>query len=319
MIKAVAHRPRVPRKVPRGLVLPLALPAPASRSEAFISPVWSPLSRDIPDRDFRGRPPPVGSSSQFGLHYRPADGTTGEAAFLARGKRIRRSGGMVRARTLHWGLLLILALVLVGALMAFTACGEEEATDYHRSDRRRRHREGDRRHLARASDDGPDAAASSHLSTTRCCANMYDALVSQNDTGQPDPSRAWPTWTILDDGMAVEFKLKEGVKFHSGDPLTSADVIFSHERSHGQQPRIRGLHVAGLRQGRGRRRPDGQVLLQDPERPVPVCRGSPSLPGIEGVLRQGGRTGVRGQAGGHRSLQVRRMEDRRVPGSGAER
>jgi peptide/nickel transport system substrate-binding protein len=75
---------------------------------------------------------------------------------------------------------------------------------------------------------------------------MYDALVSQNDTGQPDPSRAVATWTILEDGKVVEFKIKEGVKFHSGDPLTSADVLFSHERYMANNPEYAGYMSQGF-------------------------------------------------------------------------
>lgn len=32
------------------------------------------------------------------------------------------------------------------------------------------------------------------------------------------------------DGREIIFRLREGVTFHSGDPLTAADVVFSHER-----------------------------------------------------------------------------------------
>lgn len=37
------------------------------------------------------------------------------------------------------------------------------------------------------------------------------------------------SWEVLDNGMTYKFKLRKGVKFHNGDPFTSADVKFSVE------------------------------------------------------------------------------------------
>lgn len=34
-------------------------------------------------------------------------------------------------------------------------------------------------------------------------------------------------WTTADDGMSLTFKLREGVKFHDGSPLTSRDIRFT--------------------------------------------------------------------------------------------
>jgi peptide/nickel transport system substrate-binding protein len=41
------------------------------------------------------------------------------------------------------------------------------------------------------------------------------------------------SWTESPDGLTYEFKLRRGVKFHNGDPLTSEDVKFSFERYKG--------------------------------------------------------------------------------------
>jgi peptide/nickel transport system substrate-binding protein len=38
------------------------------------------------------------------------------------------------------------------------------------------------------------------------------------------------SWTVAPDGMSYTFKLKSGVKFHDGTPLTSADVKASYDR-----------------------------------------------------------------------------------------
>ncbi len=38
------------------------------------------------------------------------------------------------------------------------------------------------------------------------------------------------TWSVSNDGLVWTFKIRKGIKFHNGDPLTSADVKFSLER-----------------------------------------------------------------------------------------
>lgn len=59
--------------------------------------------------------------------------------------------------------------------------------------------------------------------------NIFDTLVGFTPDGTPTPGIA--TWEILEGGTVFEFTLREGVEFHSGDPLTTADVEFSHNRS----------------------------------------------------------------------------------------
>jgi peptide/nickel transport system substrate-binding protein len=58
--------------------------------------------------------------------------------------------------------------------------------------------------------------------------NVVEPLIGVDVKGNPMATLA--PWTVLDDGKVLEFKLRPGVKFHSGDPLTAADVQFSHQR-----------------------------------------------------------------------------------------
>jgi peptide/nickel transport system substrate-binding protein len=61
---------------------------------------------------------------------------------------------------------------------------------------------------------------------------LHDALIKPLPGNAMTPCLA-ESWTESDDGLSVEFKLREGVKFHNGDPLTAEDVKFSFERYKG--------------------------------------------------------------------------------------
>lgn len=58
---------------------------------------------------------------------------------------------------------------------------------------------------------------------------MFDALYAFDKTGKMVPRLA-TGHTISDDQLEYRFTLRPDVKFHNGDPLTSADVKFSMER-----------------------------------------------------------------------------------------
>ncbi|HEY0033587.1 MAG TPA: ABC transporter substrate-binding protein, partial [Devosia sp.] len=59
--------------------------------------------------------------------------------------------------------------------------------------------------------------------------NVYEALFQLTDAGAVEPKLA-ADYTVSDDGLTYTFTLKDGVTFHSGEPLTSADVKYSIER-----------------------------------------------------------------------------------------
>lgn len=58
--------------------------------------------------------------------------------------------------------------------------------------------------------------------------NIVERLVGITPKGERVPTLS--SWKVLDDGMRIEFTLRKGIKFHSGDPFTAADVEFSHAR-----------------------------------------------------------------------------------------
>lgn len=58
---------------------------------------------------------------------------------------------------------------------------------------------------------------------------VYDTLVDLDEDLNVVPSVA-ASWDISDDGLTYTFNLVEGVRFHNGRELTSADVRYSFER-----------------------------------------------------------------------------------------
>jgi len=61
---------------------------------------------------------------------------------------------------------------------------------------------------------------------------MHDALVKPMPGNHLTPSLA-ESWTVSPDQRTYEFKLRQGLKFHNGDPFTAEDVKFSFQRAKG--------------------------------------------------------------------------------------
>jgi peptide/nickel transport system substrate-binding protein len=71
---------------------------------------------------------------------------------------------------------------------------------------------------------------------------IHDALVRPYPGQKMGPSLA-ESWTESEDGLTYEFKLRPGLKFHNGDPLTTEDVKFSFERYRGAAATTLHEHV----------------------------------------------------------------------------
>ncbi len=76
-----------------------------------------------------------------------------------------------------------------------------------------------------------DPGEAFELSTAEVTANTYSYLVrlDLNDTSKVVGDLA-ESWTVSDDGLTYTFKLKPGLKFASGNPVTAEDVAYSFER-----------------------------------------------------------------------------------------
>ena len=63
---------------------------------------------------------------------------------------------------------------------------------------------------------------------------IHDAVVKPMPGNLMTPSLA-ESWTVSADQRVYEFKLREGLKFHNGDPFTAEDVRFSFHRAKGSK------------------------------------------------------------------------------------
>ena len=78
-----------------------------------------------------------------------------------------------------------------------------------------------------------DPAQSFEFAGSDVSRNIYGKLVNfdpSNLDGGYIPDLA-ESWTVSDDGMTITFKMREGVKFHSGNPVTAKDAEFSLRRA----------------------------------------------------------------------------------------
>src|SRR5712692_1597755 len=63
---------------------------------------------------------------------------------------------------------------------------------------------------------------------------IHDALVKPMPGNLMTPSLA-ESWTVSADQLVYDFKLREGLKFHNGDPFSAEDVKFSFHRAKGSK------------------------------------------------------------------------------------
>src|ERR1700741_1325769 len=74
---------------------------------------------------------------------------------------------------------------------------------------------------------------------------LHDALLKPMPGNPMAPCLA-ESWSVSKDGLAYEFVLRKGVKFHNGDPVTAEDVKFSLERYRGGASGTLKERVAGV-------------------------------------------------------------------------
>lgn len=62
--------------------------------------------------------------------------------------------------------------------------------------------------------------------TQMVAGQIYESLLRYDEKLQPMPQLA-KSWEVSEDGLTYTFKLHDNVKWHDGEPFTSADVVFS--------------------------------------------------------------------------------------------
>jgi len=78
-----------------------------------------------------------------------------------------------------------------------------------------------------------DPAQSFEFAGSDLVRNVYGKLVNFDPADlskgyQPDLAESW---TVSEDGKTITFKMRSGVKFHSGNPVTAKDAVFSLQRA----------------------------------------------------------------------------------------
>ncbi len=76
-----------------------------------------------------------------------------------------------------------------------------------------------------------DPAVSQILDVNEINNDVYERLIGFDPR---DPAELKPilaeSWDVSEDGTTITFHMREGVKFHSGNPVTSADALYSFRR-----------------------------------------------------------------------------------------
>ncbi len=69
---------------------------------------------------------------------------------------------------------------------------------------------------------------------------IYEPLLIRDASGKVLPTLAL-SWAVTSDPTVWEFKLRQGVKFHNGNPFNADDVVFSLERARQPTSDMKGL------------------------------------------------------------------------------
>lgn len=115
-----------------------------------------------------------------------------------------------------------LAALLAGASMTITDLAAAQAYQCGRKG-------GDLVFAQEAKSNSLDQHVSSTISTRNIAMNVYESLMTRDENMAPIPELA-ASVTESDDKKTYTFKLREGIKFHNGKTLTSADVMASFNR-----------------------------------------------------------------------------------------
>jgi len=86
--------------------------------------------------------------------------------------------------------------------------------------------------IAQDLDDSLDPHRMVAACTKEVMFNVFEGLMKPTSDGNLIPAVA-ESYTVSDDGTVYTFTLREGVKFHNGQPVSAEDVVYSMERCAG--------------------------------------------------------------------------------------
>jgi peptide/nickel transport system substrate-binding protein len=122
------------------------------------------------------------------------------------------------------------AVVLIGAVV-FGACAPTAAPASQSPTAGNQPKKGGTLILARAGEvTNLDPHKVPAFTSARVFELVYSYLMRLDDTLGVQPDLAESAPTVSADGKTVTVKIRAGVKFHNGDPLTSADVKYTFDR-----------------------------------------------------------------------------------------
>ncbi len=90
--------------------------------------------------------------------------------------------------------------------------------------------------------DNLDPQATASISTLQYAVAVYEALTVLDEQNQAQPQLAL-SWAAEQEGREWVLQLRQGVRFHDGQPFTAKDVVASVERAHDSK---RGLSAQGV-------------------------------------------------------------------------
>ena len=91
---------------------------------------------------------------------------------------------------------------------------------------------------------------------------IYDTLFALDAKLQPQPQMV-DNWTVSDDQLVWTFKLRDGLKWHDGQPVTTADVLPSIKRFTDKDT-LGGLLAASTREMKAIDEKTFQIVLKEP-------------------------------------------------------
>ncbi|MDH7576524.1 MAG: ABC transporter substrate-binding protein [Bacillota bacterium] len=164
--------------------------------------------------------------------------------------------------------LFILLLLLVFSLtVALFGCGKEQVSSKQKADLVKSEKKQQADTIRLGGGDWGYPTPFTHYPRgpgSRKMRLIFDTLVASDAEGKILPRLA-SVWQVSEDGLVYTFKLRPGVKWHDGQPLTAEDVVFSYEYQK-QYPPVSAADLSAVRKVEA---VDGQTVRIELGQPEP--------------------------------------------------